>query len=141
MFGCVRLTLDVEKGDVLAAVGMENGRQHLGAGGVVIVDRRGAVTADDFGRIQRSIRMHAGDGDDLAGRIEMLVLRRVALAGDVVGPVVLGMIGVDDIGGRLHTGSVKYRESTPLNSRHQLTSYAVFSVIGVSRLGAVADFN
>ncbi len=141
MFGRVRLTLDVEKGDVPAAIGMENGRHRLGAGGVVIVDRRGAVAADDFGRIQRSIRMHAGDGDDLAGRIEMLILRGVRLAGDVVGPVVLGMIGVDDIGGRLHTGSVNCGRVGAVGLLHGLTGEVACSVIGVGRLGAVAALN
>src|SRR5258708_37142514 len=72
----------------------ENGRHRLGAGGVVIVDRRGPVTADGFGRIQRSIGVGPGHGDHLAGGVEMLILRRVGLAGDVVAPIVLGIVHV-----------------------------------------------
>src|SRR5258708_387248 len=120
---------------------MENGRRGLGAGRVVVVDRRGPVTADGFGRIQRSIGVGPGHGDHLAGGVEMLILRRVGLAGDVVGPVVLGMIGVDDIGGRLHTGSVNCGGVGAVGLLHGLTGEVACSVIGVGRLGAVAALN
>ncbi len=109
VLGRTRQARDLEFENVRAAVRIDDRRQRFCAGGVVVVGRDGSVAPDHLGIIQRAVGMGAGDVDDLAGRIQMLIHRGVALAGDVVTPIVLGVVGVEDIGRRLHAVGVDGR--------------------------------
>ncbi len=120
---------------------MNDGRHGLLAAGVVVVRRIGSIARDHLSKVERSIRMHAGHADDLAGRVEMLILRRVALAGDIVAPVVLGVIGVDDIGRRLHAGTIERRGVVAVRLLHDLAGQDALGVVAIGGLGTVAGLN
>ncbi len=141
MLGGAWRARDLELVDVGSTIRVHHGRHGLGAGGVVVVRRIGSIARDHLSKVERSIRMRAGDADNLAGRIEMLVLGRVGLAGDVVGPIVLGMIGVDNIGRRLHPGGVDRRGIVAVRLLHDLTGEVARGVVEVGGLGAVAGLD
>src|SRR5438128_1396003 len=81
----------------------------LDSRGVVIAGRAASIGIDDLDIVERAIGMRTRDLREVAGSVEVLVRGRVGLARDVVAVVVVALIGVGDIGRRLHAVGVDRR--------------------------------